>query len=109
MEVKNIRGRVVKCLGGLYEIVPEDDCSSPRISCRARGVFRRDSIRVSVGDIVTIQDDGKDGGAVIAAIEKRKNLLIRPPLANLDCLFAVIAAAHPAPSLETLDKLIVIA
>lgn len=51
--------------------------------------------------------DGSD--AVICEILPRRNALIRPPLANLDHLFAVCAAARPAPALPTLDKLLSIA
>lgn len=46
---------------------------------------------------------------VIDEILERRNLLIRPPIANLDYLFAVIPAASPAPDLLTADKLTVIA
>lgn len=46
---------------------------------------------------------------VIDEILDRRNLLIRPPVANLDYLFAVIPAASPAPDLLTADKLTVIA
>jgi len=46
---------------------------------------------------------------VIDEILPRRNLLIRPPTANLDYLFAVIPAASPAPDLLTADKLTVIA
>ncbi|MBQ7932923.1 MAG: ribosome small subunit-dependent GTPase A, partial [Clostridia bacterium] len=46
---------------------------------------------------------------VIDAIEQRKNSLIRPPVANLDYLLAVIPCASPEPDLLTADKLTVIA
>ena len=49
-------GKVVKCLGGLYEMrVIEQDGSIQRISCRAKGVLRRDEEKVLVGDEVKIQ------------------------------------------------------
>jgi len=46
---------------------------------------------------------------VIDEIMPRRNLLIRPPVANLDYLFAVIPCASPEPDLLTADKLTVIA
>jgi len=46
---------------------------------------------------------------VIEEITDRKNSLIRPPVANLDILFTVIAAAKPSPMLPITDKLISIA
>ena len=46
---------------------------------------------------------------VIDEICERRSLLIRPPAANLDYLFAVIPCASPEPDLLTADKLTVIA
>lgn len=103
-------GKVVKGLGGLYEVRIDGDGRTERLACRAKGVLRRDEEKVLVGDDVRVSiDDSTPDGIVISAIEKRKNSLIRPPLANLDYLFIVFAAAKPAPVLETVDKLIAIA
>lgn len=101
----NIYGKVVKGLGGLYEVETED--GKERISCRARGAFRHDDTKILIGDNVYVERDGE--GSVISELQPRKNSLIRPPLANLDIIFTVVATAKPAPVLETLDKLIVIA
>ena len=54
-------------------------------------------------------DDSTPDGIVISEILERKNSLIRPPLANLDYLFIVFAAAKPSPVIETVDKLCAIA
>lgn len=99
------RGRIVRSVGGLYEIAAEDQS---KISCRARGVFRKEEITPLVGDIVTVSLDEHEN-ASITAIEERKNSLIRPPLANLDLLFTVIPSARPDPDLHTADKLTAIA
>ena len=98
-----MKGVVVKGLGGLYEVLTGEG----RIVCRARGTLKRDEEKVLIGDRVELESP--DGEYVIAKIEPRKNALIRPPIANLDSLFCVIAAARPAPALETLDKLLAIA
>ena len=50
-----------------------------------------------------------EGGIMIESIKERQNALIRPPMANLDCIFVSMAAAAPAPILATVDKLISIA
>ena len=104
------RGKVVKGLGGLYEVrIDEGGCVS-RLACRAKGVLKRDEAKVLIGDNVTVTvDDSTPDGIVISAISPRKNSLIRPPLANLDYLFIVFAAAKPSPVIETVDKLIAIA
>lgn len=99
------RGRIVRSVGGLYEITADD---KSKISCRARGVFRREEITPLVGDRVTVELDEHENAA-ISSIEPRKNSLIRPPLANLDLLFAVIPATRPDPDLHTADKLTAIA
>ncbi len=94
--------------------------------CRARGVFRHEDISPTVGDTVTVilgeealreeksgngtkKRDGMKIDGVIDRIEKRKNLLIRPPMANLDVIFAVIPTKQPMPDLFLVDKLISIA
>jgi ribosome biogenesis GTPase len=98
-----VSGIITRGVGGLYEVDTENEI----IECKAKGVFRHDMIAPTVGDRVTVEKD-KDS-AVISKIEERKNLLIRPPLANLDIIFCVIPSKDPAPDLFTLDKLIAIA
>ncbi len=103
-------GKVVKGLGGLYETRITEAGNVSRLASRAKGVLKRDEEKVLVGDNVKIIiDDTTPDGVVIADIEERKNSLIRPPLANLDYLFIVFAAAKPSPVIETVDKLIAIA
>ena len=99
-----IKGIIIKGLGGLYEIHTED---GNRINCKAKGSFRHDRITPYSGDNVIVRQTDK--GAVIEQITDRKNYLIRPPVANLDILFVIIAAAKPSPILAITDKLISIA
>ncbi|MBQ8356969.1 MAG: ribosome small subunit-dependent GTPase A [Clostridia bacterium] len=120
-------GKLIRGVGGLYEIAlneGETPLSGRRITARAKGNFRHEGITPLVGDAVRVAfDEGSlsrdetgrpcsssdGGGIVIEEILPRKNALIRPPMANLDDLFITFAAAHPAPVLETVDKLISIA
>ncbi len=51
----------------------------------------------------------ENGAAVIAQIEPRKNVFVRPPVANLDVLFLVASTTQPTPSTLVLDKLSAIA
>ena len=100
-------GKVVKGLGGLYEVLTEE---GERLSCRAKGNLKRDEEKVQIGDDVTVTvDDATPDSIIISAIGERKNSLIRPPLANLDYLFIVFAAKKPTPVIETVDKLTAIA
>lgn len=93
-------GRILKGVGGKYTVL----CGDTRVIARARGVFRHDGISPEVGDFVTVRTEA-EGDAYIEDIAARKNLLIRPPIANLDYMFITAAAAKPAPVPETLDKL----
>lgn len=93
------KGIIIKGLGGLYDVL----CEGKVTRCRARGLFRHESITPYVGDSVTFEDE------YITDICDRKNTLIRPPMANLDILFIVAAAKKPMPVTATLDKMIAIA
>lgn len=104
-------GKVIKGLGGLYNIrVSEQDGVVLIYTCRARGSLHKDEEKVLIGDNVRISiDDETPDGIVISEISVRKNAIIRPPMANLDYLFIVFAAKKPSPVLEVVDKLIAIA
>lgn len=118
-------GRIIKMTGGLYTVrLDAGAVASPlagqTVECRARGTFRHEQMTPLVGDLVAVQYDDtsftqSDGiatpsadrtGLVIDSILPRKNSLIRPPLANLDVVLAVIAAASPDPDIPTVDKLL---
>lgn len=103
--MKEANGMIIKGSGGLYQILCEDKTS---ISCRAKGAFRHAAISPVVGDHVTLAFDELDN-PIIERIAERKNLLIRPSLANLDTLFIVIPSASPSPDYFTVDKLSAIA
>lgn len=93
------KGLIVKSIGGLYFI----ESSENIYECKARGIFRKDGISPSVGDRVNFED------GVITEILKRKNYIIRPPLANLDQLIFVVSSTEPSPNLLILDKFIAVA
>ena len=100
-------GRVISGVGGLYEVAVQDGDGERSILCRGRGVLRRDDEKILVGDLCVVREEGSE--AVIEKLLPRRTSLIRPPLANLDLLFIVTAASHPAPSTDVLDKLTAIA
>lgn len=107
MTEQNIRGRIVKSLGGFYYVADEQDKENI-IECRARGAFRQQNIKPCVGDWVSVELTLQGKGYVVE-IQPRKNSLVRPPLANLDQLILVVSIADPAPNTFVLDKLIAIA
>lgn len=101
-------GRIIEGVGGLYTVRCEDDGIIELVQCRAKGAFRHEGISPLVGDIVFVDTSAGDGNAVIDGIFERSNSLIRPPMANLDCVFVAMAAAKPQPMLDMTDKLIAI-
>ena len=101
-------GRIIEGLGGLYTVRCEAEGKVNLIQCRAKGVFRHEGISPLVGDIVRVDVDAGEDNAVIGEIFERENSLIRPPMANLDCVFVSLAAARPMPMLDTVDKLVAI-
>ena len=107
----NKEGKVVKGLGGLFEVrIEEKSGEVNRVACPAKGILKRDEEKVLIGDSVLVSFDSlNEGATVISQILPRKNALIRPPMANLDYIFIVLAAAKPTPVPETVDKLTAIA
>ena len=120
-------GRIIKMTGGLYTVrldggISDSPLTGQTVDCRARGNFRHEHTTPLVGDLVTVQYDDSsytieegtvipsaDGtGIMIAEILPRRNSLIRPPLANVDVMLVVIAAAFPDPDIPTIDKLLTI-
>lgn len=98
-----MEGYIVKGIGGFYYVKTEQGL----IECKARGIFRKQKISPVAGDNVTLEEE--KGSYVIASIAPRRNLFIRPPVANLDVLFLVASTTQPVPSTLVLDKLSAIA
>ncbi len=96
-------GYIVKGIGGFYYVKTAEGV----VECRARGIFRKQKRSPVAGDEVTLAVE--NGAAVIDEIAPRKNLFVRPPVANLDVLFLVASTTQPVPSTLVLDKLSAIA
>ena len=97
-------GLIVKGIAGFYYVRNE----SSVYQCKARGIFKKESITPAVGDHVEFDAiDAEEG--VINTILPRRNHFIRPHIANVDCFLIVLAAAQPKPNLLILDKFLVTA
>ncbi len=99
-------GILVKAIAGFYYV----EAGGRIYSCKARGIFRKQSCEPLVGDTVriTAETEGELDGRV-EEILPRRNRLVRPPLANVTRLFIVSAYSNPAPNSLVIDKLIAIA
>ena len=91
-------GTVISSHGGLFII----SVDGKEISCTARGALRQKNMTPYCGDRVEAEESA--GEYVIKSILPRKNEIIRPPLANLDCLVFVSSSVDPVPNLLNLDK-----
>ena len=100
-----VKGRIMQSVGGLYTVRFKDSDGYRELPCRARGIFRHSNISPLVGDIVAVDMSEGEANAIIDEICERRNALIRPPLANLDCIFVTMAAKSPAPMPDMTDKL----
>ena len=99
-----ITGKVVKGVCGLYTVrIP-----SGTVEARGRGIFRKEGIRILIGDNVAIGTDEDGSGFVITDVMPRKNMLIRPSVANIDNIFLVISASEPKPDLMLLDRILAV-
>ncbi len=98
------QGRLLQVIGGFYYVEVADTV----YECKARGALRREGISPVAGDkvIATVSEEGK---GILEKVLPRRNVLVRPPVANLDCLAIVVSLAQPRPHLLLLDKMIALA
>ncbi len=94
-----MKGLIVKALSGFYYVKTDDGI----IECKARGRFRNEKTSPFVGDSVEICLSGNKG--TVDKIEDRKNLLLRPPVSNIDKLFIVSSSVTPAPNTLLIDRM----
>ena len=94
---------IVKGIGGFYYVKTADG----GVECKPKGIFRKRGITPVAGDQVRLQYDA--GTWVIAEVLPRKNVFVRPPVANVDQFFIVASTVQPSPSTLVIDKLSAIA
>ena len=97
-----ISGVIVKGISGFWYV----DSEEGYFECRARGSFRNDNIKPLVGDKVLISTDIESGKGTVEKILPRKNVLLRPPVANVTQMAVVLATANPKPNLYLTDKVL---
>lgn len=96
-----MQGIITKGVGGLYTVSAEGES----FECSVRGKFRqKDYLSPLVGDKVKIERVD-DSLYAICDICERKNMLIRPNVANIDNLLITFAVKSPKPDLLLVDKL----
>lgn len=96
---KGTQGIITGLIAGFYDV----QTKSRVVRTRARGVFRKNKLKPTVGDHVEIQIDDQ-GTSYLVKVLPRKNLIGRPALANVDHILLVISAVEPDFSLPLLDR-----
>lgn len=95
-----INGRIIDISKDLYYVK-----SDKTYICKARGVFRKNSLTPMVGDNVKI-DILDENNAYIVEVFNRKNEILRPPVANIDQAIIVFSLVEPEISLKIIDRYI---
>lgn len=95
-----MKGQIVKIISDSH-IVSYDNI---KITCKCRGIFRKEKIIPKVGDYVIFDKDKK----LILEILPRINIFNRPSVANIDQAFLITSLKTPSFSLNLLDKLIIL-
>lgn len=96
-------GTILQGIGGFYYAL---DGAGTVHTLRAQGKLRRERTKPKVGDRVELSPGvGEEHGWILQVLPRR-NELTRPPVANIDVIVVVIAAATPDPDLMMADRLL---
>lgn len=99
-----MNGIIVKAISGFYYISDGEKV----YECKARGSFRVSGVSPLVGDRAEFRKT-EEGKGIVAKVETRKNMLSRPPVANIDKLFIISSYEKPSPNAYIIDKLAALA
>lgn len=100
-----MRGKIIRGVSGFFDVSTPDGVI---YRCRAKGTFRREGVKPLAGDDVSFavtHEGDKEGN--VTEVFPRKNTLLRPPVANVDQVLFVFAAAHPDPSHYLLNRFLI--
>lgn len=99
-------GVIIKSISSFYYV----DTGSEIYECRARGIFKHTNQKLFAGDRVEFEvtDANEKEGSIIKVFDRR-NLLIRPPIANATQAILVFSIKNPDPNLSLIDRFLVLA
>ena len=101
--MKRAEGRIVRSLSGFYDLQTGDGL----VTCRARGILRKEGNSPLTGDLVEITVER--GKGMVEKILPRKNNFIRPAVANIDTLVVFAANVNPVTEPYLIDRVAAIA
>ena len=96
-------GRIVRSLSGFYDV----QTTAGVITCRARGILRKEGHSPLTGDLVEIT--AEQGKGMVERILPRKNSFVRPAVANMDALVIFAANVNPVTEPFLIDRVAAIA
>ena len=99
-----MQGKIIKGIAGFYLV----DCGGEVLTCKARGLFRKQGEKPLVGDLAEVEAaQTSESEANIVTLLPRKNRLIRPAVSNVDQALVVMAVRTPDPQFYLLDQYLV--
>ena len=101
--IEKASGRILRSLSGFYDVQTEKGI----VTCRARGILRKQGNSPLTGDIVQITVE--KGKGMVEAILPRRNSFIRPAVANIDTLVIFAANVNPVTEPFLIDRVAAIA
>ncbi len=101
--MKKTEGRILRSLSGFYDVQTQEGL----ITCRARGILRKEGNSPLTGDLVEITVE--KGKGMVEKILPRKNHFIRPAVANVDALVIFAANVNPVTEPFLIDRVAAIA
>ncbi len=96
-------GRIIRSISGFYDVRAGDQT----ISCRARGILRKEGNSPLTGDMVEISVE--NGKGMVERILPRRNHFVRPAVANVDALVVFAANVNPVTEPFLIDRVAAIA
>lgn len=96
-------GRILRSLSGFYDVQTPEGL----VTCRARGILRKEGNSPLTGDMVSITVE--KGKGMVESIAPRRNSFVRPAVANVDTLVVFAANVNPVTEPFLIDRVAAIA
>ena len=101
--VEKQTGRIIRSLSGFYDV----QLPGQVVTCRGRGVLRKQHVTPLTGDMVEITVE--HGKGMVETVLPRQNSFVRPAVANVDALAIFAANVNPVTEPFLIDRVTAIA
>lgn len=97
-----IKGKVIRKIQGFYDVL----CEKGIYSCKLKGILKKSNNKLNcvIGDIVDFDIDD----LVINNIYDKKNLLLRPLVANVDFVAITLSVKDPVIDINNFQKMLLL-